>query len=40
LLAGLLALVYLHPHPAADDSLEPGSGREIEARLAAADEIG
>ena len=40
LLAGLLALLYLRPHPAAGDSLEPGSGREIEARLAAADEIG
>ena len=40
LLAGLLALLYLRPHPTAGDALEPGSGREIEARLAAADEIG
>ena len=40
LLAGLLALLYLRPHPVAGDALEPGSGREIEARLAAADEIG
>ena len=40
LLSGLLYLVYAHPHPRAGDSLEPGSGREVEARLAALDEIG
>jgi hypothetical protein len=39
-LAGLLALLYLRPHPSPGDSIEPGSPREIEARLAAADEIG
>lgn len=40
LLAGLLALLYLRPQPSAVDELEPGSAREIEARLAAVDEIG
>jgi O-antigen/teichoic acid export membrane protein len=40
LLAGLLALLYLRPQPSAADAIEPGSAREIEARLAAADEIG
>ncbi len=40
LLSGLLYLVYAHPHPTVGDSLEPGSGREVEARLAAIDEIG
>lgn len=39
LLSGLLYLVYTHPRPRVDDSLEPGSGREVEARLAAIDEI-
>ncbi len=40
LLAGLLYAVYTQPHPVAGDLLEPGSPRELEARLAAADEIG
>jgi O-antigen/teichoic acid export membrane protein len=40
LLAGLLYLLYARPHPLAADAFEPGSPREIEARLAAADEIG
>jgi O-antigen/teichoic acid export membrane protein len=40
LLCGLLYMLYRSPHPRADDSLEPGSPREVEARLAAADEIG
>jgi O-antigen/teichoic acid export membrane protein len=39
-LAGLLYLLYARPRPRAADLLEPGSGREIEARLASADEIG
>lgn len=40
LLSGLLYLLYTRPHPIAADALEPGSPREIEARLAAVDEIG
>lgn len=40
LLSGLLYAVYTRPHPVAGDSLEPGSPREIEARLAAVDELG
>ncbi len=40
LLAGLLGLLYLRPHPLAADAVEPGSAHEIEARLAAVDEIG
>jgi hypothetical protein len=40
LLAGLLFLLYARPRPRPADILEPGSGREIEARLASADEIG
>jgi hypothetical protein len=40
LLAAQLAVLYLRPHPSLGDSLEPGSAREVEARLAAADEIG
>jgi O-antigen/teichoic acid export membrane protein len=40
LLAGLLYLLYARPHPLAADVFEPGSPREIEARLASADEIG
>jgi O-antigen/teichoic acid export membrane protein len=40
LLAGLLYLLYAHPRPVVADAFEPGSAREIEARLAAADEIG
>jgi O-antigen/teichoic acid export membrane protein len=39
LLAGLLYLLYAQPHPLAE-ALEPGSASEVEARLAAADEIG
>ena len=38
-LAGLLYLVYSRPHPSAADSIEPGSGRELQARLAASDEV-
>lgn len=40
LLSGLLALLYARPHPHPGDEVEPDSAREIEARLAAADEIG
>ena len=40
LLAGLLYAVYARPHPSVGDSLAPGSGREVEARLAALDEVG
>lgn len=40
LLSGLLLLIYLRSDAALADPLEPGSGREIEARLAAIDEIG
>ena len=40
LLSGLLYGLYVQPHPVAADSVEPGSPHEIEARLAAADEIG
>ena len=40
LLAGLLYLLYARPRPLAADAFEPGSPREIEARLASADEIG
>ncbi len=40
LLSGLLAVLYLRPHARAGDAVEPGSARELEARLAAADEIG
>lgn len=39
ILSGMLYLVYSHPHPRASDALEPGSGREIQARLDALDEI-
>jgi O-antigen/teichoic acid export membrane protein len=39
LLAGLLYLVYRAPHPIPGDELEPGSGREVQARLEALDEI-
>jgi O-antigen/teichoic acid export membrane protein len=39
MLAGLLYLLYAQPHPASGDEVEPGSAREIEARLAAFDEI-
>jgi hypothetical protein len=40
LLSGALAVLYLRPRPSPADRVEPGSPREIEARLAAADEIG
>lgn len=40
LLSGMLYLVYTRPHPNAEDSIEPGSGREVQARLEALDEIG
>lgn len=40
LLSVLLYAVYARPHPYPGDSLEPGSPREIEARLATADEVG
>ena len=39
LLAGLLYLVYASPRPSAEDEIEPGSGREVQARLEALDEI-
>jgi len=39
LLSGLLYLVYAHPRSNVEDLIEPGSGREVEARLAAIDEI-
>ncbi len=39
-LSGLLYLLYRSPHPVAADEIEPGSPRELEAQLAAADEIG
>jgi O-antigen/teichoic acid export membrane protein len=39
LLSGLLYLVYAHPHPNVADTFEPGSGREVQARLDALDEI-
>lgn len=37
-LCGLLYLVYRRPHPHPGDELTPGSARELEAQLAAADE--
>ncbi len=40
LLSGLLYLLYRSPHPVAADQLAPGSPRELEAQLAAVDEIG
>ena len=40
LLSGLLYLLYRSPHPVAGDELTPGSARELEAQLAAVDEIG
>jgi O-antigen/teichoic acid export membrane protein len=40
LLSGLLYVLYAQPRPVLADSVEPGSPHEIEARLAAADEIG
>ena len=38
-LCGLLYLLYRSPHPHAEDLLAPDSPREIEARLAAADDV-
>jgi O-antigen/teichoic acid export membrane protein len=38
LLCALLFLVYRGPHARTDDEIRPGSPREVEARLAAADE--
>jgi O-antigen/teichoic acid export membrane protein len=38
-LCGLLYLLYRSPHPRAEDLLAPDSPREIEARLAAADDV-
>jgi O-antigen/teichoic acid export membrane protein len=40
LLSVLLYAIYARPHAVAADSIEPGSPREIEARLATVDEIG
>lgn len=39
-LCALLYIVYRSPRPRAGDELEPGSARELEAQLAAADEAG
>ncbi len=39
LLAALLWYVYANPHPSAGDRIAPGSGREVQARLDALDEI-
>ncbi len=39
LLSGLLYAIYSRPHPIAADTFEPDSPREIEARLATADEV-
>jgi O-antigen/teichoic acid export membrane protein len=39
-LCGLLYALYRRPHPVPADKLEPGSPEEIEAQLAAVDEIG
>jgi O-antigen/teichoic acid export membrane protein len=39
-LCGLLYALYRRPHPVPADEVEPGSPEEIEARLAAVDEIG
>ena len=39
-LSGLLYLLYRSPHPVTADQIAPGSPRELEARLAAVDEIG
>ena len=38
ILAGLLYVVYRNPSAPASDALAPGSPRELEARLAAADD--
>jgi O-antigen/teichoic acid export membrane protein len=39
-LSALLFLLYRRPHPVAADEIAPGSPREVEAQLAAVDEIG
>ena len=39
-LSGLLYLLYRKPHPIPEDEVAPGSAQELEARLAAVDEIG
>ena len=39
LLSGLLLHIYVRPRPSAADSLQPGSGRELQARLATSDEV-
>jgi O-antigen/teichoic acid export membrane protein len=39
-LSGLLYLLYRSPHPVTGDEILPGSGREVEARLATVDDIG
>ena len=39
-LSGLLYLLYRSPHPVTADQIAPGSPRELEAQLAAVDEIG
>jgi len=40
ILCGLLYVLYRDPHPSAGDEITPGSIHELEARLAAADEVG
>ena len=40
LLALLLYVVYRRPAPRAEDRIDPGSAEEIQARLAASDEVG
>jgi O-antigen/teichoic acid export membrane protein len=40
LLSALLYAIYARPHAVASDSIEPGSAREVEARLATVDDIG
>jgi O-antigen/teichoic acid export membrane protein len=39
-LSGLLYALYRSPHPVTADQIAPGSPRELEAQLAAVDEIG
>jgi len=39
-LSGLLYLLYRSPRPVAADAISPGSAQELEAQLAAVDEIG
>jgi O-antigen/teichoic acid export membrane protein len=39
-LSAMLYLLYRSPRPVAADEIRPGSGRELEAQLAAADELG